>query len=218
MGDGASLIVGASVLGFLALVLLMAVVATIGPRIRAIFTPALRTAFLRILLGGVWAAAASLRFLPGGYPLLGYYYLEMVNDGQPGWMASWLSFWTGVVGAAPAFWWYGTTAVEIVIATCLLTGLLRRPLYLLGVGFSLFLWSVPGGLGGPYGPGTVDLGPGIINALLFIALLHLESTTGSPRLALDGLVGRYRPSWRRWVEPGGGAPLTSPSSIGDAEA
>ena len=171
-----------------------------GGRFREIFSPSLRTTALRILFGSVWMADGLLRFLPGTYSQLSYWLVVMIEDGQPPWLMGWFSFWAGTIAGFPAFWWYGFGLMELTLGLCLFIGFLRRPAYLFGLALSLFLWTVPQGLGGPYGPGSTDMGTGILFAVIFIALLHLDSVSGPPRFTLDTVLGWRWPAWQRLVQ------------------
>ncbi len=189
----------------------LALVAAVGARLKSIFSPGVRTAVLRIVFGGIWMADALLRFLPGAYPQLSYWMVVMAGDGQPPWFSGWFSFWTGTVAGDPAFWWYGIGVIELSLACCLFIGFLRRPAYLLGLALSLFLWTVPQGFGGPYGPGSTDMGTGILYAVVFLALLHLDSVSGPPRLAFDAVVGRRWLAWSWLVQAKASAPVGGPT-------
>ena len=189
-----------AVLLLLGVTVFASVVAAGEERFRAIFSPSVRTTALRILFGSIWMADGLLRFLPGTYSQLSYYLVVMIEDGQPPWLMGWFSFWTGIIQGSPAFWWYGFGVIELALGFCLFTGFLRRPVYLLGLALSLFLWTVPQGFGGPYGPGSTDMGTGILYAAIFLALLHLDSVSGPPRLTLDAAVGRRWPAWQRLVQ------------------
>jgi thiosulfate dehydrogenase (quinone) large subunit len=61
--------------------------------------------------------------------------------------------------------------------------------------FVCFLWSVPEGYGGPYGPGSSDIGTGILYAIVAFMLLIINATFGPSRYSLDFLIER---KWRWW--------------------
>lgn len=178
----------------------VALAVALGRRLRAIFPPSVRTTALRMLFGSIWMADGLLRFLPGTYSQLSYWLVVMVEDGQPPWLMGWLSAWASFIAGNPVFWWYGFGLMELAIGFCLFTGFLRRPVYLLGLALSIFLWTVPQGFGGPYGPGSTDMGTGILYAVVFLALLHLDSVSGPPRFTLDMVMGRRWPAWQRLVQ------------------
>ncbi len=188
------------VLLFVGLAGSLALAATVGRRLRGVLSPSVRTTALRVLFGAVWIADGLLRFVPGSYSQLSYWLVVMIEDGQPAWLMGWFSFWTGIIAGSPAFWWYGFGFMELAIGFCLFTGFLRRPVYLLGLALSIFLWTVPQGFGGPYGPGSTDMGTGILYAVVFLALLHLDSVSGPPRFTIDTTLGLRWPAWQRLVQ------------------
>lgn len=189
--------------------------ARLGPQLRAFFRPSVRTTVLRMVFGSIWMVDGLLRFLPGTYSQLSYWTVVMIEDSQPPWLMGWFSFWTGVIGGNTAFWWYGFGLMEFALGYCLLTGFLRRPAYLLGLAISIFLWTVPQGFGGPYGPGSTDMGTGILYAVVFLALLHLDSVSEPQRFTLDALVGRRWPAWQRLVQARASAgPAAAPRESG----
>ncbi len=177
----------------------IALVAGFEKELKTIFSPSGRTGFLRILFGGVWLVDGLLRFQAGASPQLSYWMVVMAGQGQPAWLSGWYAYWTGFIGGAPTFWWYGVGSIELVIAVCLIAGFLRKPVYLVGLCLSLFLWTVPEGFGGPYAPGSTDMGAGILYAVVFLALLHLDSVSSPPRFALDTVIARRWPTRRRHV-------------------
>ncbi|TMI31469.1 hypothetical protein E6H29_04480 [Candidatus Bathyarchaeota archaeon] len=86
------------------------------------------------------------------------------------------------------------------MAFCLITGFLRKLAYTAGFFLSLLIWSVPEGFGGPYGPGSTDIGTGVIYAFVFVFLLLTNATYGTSRFSLDQLIEKRWPSWRRVAE------------------
>ncbi len=189
-----------AVLLFVGVTVGVALAAAVGGRLRTILTPSVRTTVLRILFGAVWIADGLLRFVPGTYAQLSYWQVVMIEDGQPPWLLGWLTFWAGIIAGTPALWWYGFGLIELALGFCLFTGFLRRPIYLVGLAVSILLWTVPQAFGGPYGPGSTDMGTGILYAVIFLALLHLDSISGPPRFTLDTTVGRQWPAWQRLVQ------------------
>jgi nitrite reductase (NO-forming) len=64
----------------------------------------------------------------------------------------------------------------------------------------LIIWSVPEGFGGPYGPGSTDIGTGIVYALASILFLVAMAAFGPSSLSLDSAIERKWPSWKRLAE------------------
>jgi uncharacterized membrane protein YphA (DoxX/SURF4 family) len=112
-----------------------------------------------------------------------------------------------------------TGLIETGLAACLLLGLGRRAGYLGGAGYTLLIWAVGEGFGGPYTSGTTDVGTGIVYALLFITLLAFPPARRE-RLSLDKVLVPRWPWWRFAAEPHAvdrvrGAPLVEPVVVGE---
>ncbi|PSN88978.1 hypothetical protein B9Q00_03185 [Candidatus Marsarchaeota G1 archaeon OSP_C] len=58
----------------------------------------------------------------------------------------------------PTFFVYLVGTLKVVLAISLILGLARKLAYIGGMAFSLLIWSVPEGFGGPYGPSSTDIG------------------------------------------------------------
>lgn len=154
---------------------------------------------LRVAFGVIWLIDGLLKFAPGlvdAFP-------GMVADagaGQPAWLAGWFSFWAQAAQGNAALLVYTTGVLETALGLGLILGLLRKVAYGGGFLLSLFIWAVPEGFGGPYGPGSTDLGTGIVYAIVFLFLVLVNATYGPSRYSVDYLVERRWPSWRRFAE------------------
>ncbi len=154
---------------------------------------------MRVIFGIVWGIDGALKFAPGfvdAFP-------GMVSDavsGQPSWLAGWFSFWASVTSSNPAFFVYSTGALELILAFCLVLGLLRKLAYTAGFFLSLLIWSVPEGFGGPYGPGSTDIGTGMVYAIAFMMLLVINATYGPSKYSLDIVIERRWPNWKKMAE------------------
>ncbi len=167
---------------------------------------ALKTA-MRIVFGIVWLIDGLLKFQPGVSDSLA----GMISDaglGQPAWLQPWFSFWSQTVSANPAFFTASIGLLEVLLALALILGFLRKIAYTGGFFLSLIIWSVPEGFGGPYGPGSTDIGTGIIYAFVFLFLMILNATYGPSLWSLDAAIERRWPSWRRIAEFRGGTGAT----------
>ncbi len=159
---------------------------------------ALKTA-MRVVFGLVWLIDGLLKFQPGVSDSLA----GMISDaghGQPAWLQPWFSFWSQTVSANPAFFATSIGLVEVALALALILGLFRKIAYTGGFFLSLVIWSVPEGFGGPYGPGSTDIGTGIIYAFVFLLLMILNATFGPSRWSLDAAIEARWPGWRRIAE------------------
>lgn len=158
-------------------------------------SPGGRVACLRVLVGAILAVDASLQFLPGAPPQLAYLLVVGAGQEHPS-LSWWFSYWAGVIAQDPGFWWYGTGVLMAFLAACLILGVARRLAYVVGFFFSLLLWAVPNGFGGPYAAPNTDIGAGLLYAVLFLVLLQIDSVSGPARLAADAALERRWPRWR----------------------
>ncbi|MCI4364487.1 MAG: DoxX family protein [Thermoplasmata archaeon] len=139
----------------------------------------------------------SLKFAPG---FVDAFSGKVSGAGQPAWLQGWFAFWSTQVNGNPAFWVYLTGSLELALGLALVFGFMRKAAYAGGALLSLFIWAVPEGFGGPYGPGSTDIGTGAMYALLFLALILINATYGPSRWSLDYLIERRFPAWARIAE------------------
>ena len=157
---------------------------------------------VRLLFGLAWAIDAVLKWLPG----YRHSFLAQLNgaaSGQPAFLHGWFHFWIGLQSHAPAVFADLTGLGETTLALVLLFGVARRAGYTFGIIYSLLVWSVGEGFGGPYVSGSTDIGAGIIYALLFGALLAFALPAHRERLSLDRLLERRWGWWKQIAEPHG---------------
>jgi len=150
---------------------------------------------MRIVFGFVWLVDGYLKFQPGmsqAFPQM----IVAAGQGQPAWLHPWFSFWASVVGANPAPWTYLIGAGEVLLGLAVMLGVMRKTAYLVGILLSLLIWSVPEGFGGPYGPGSTDIGTGVIYAFVFIFLLIVNAAFGPSHYSLDWFIEKKLPAWR----------------------
>jgi uncharacterized membrane protein YphA (DoxX/SURF4 family) len=150
-------------------------------------------AYLRIAFGVIWAVDAALKWQPAFQANFSQI-VASVAQGQPGFLNWWFSIWQVIVtGRAPIFAVL-TAATETYLAFALIAGFARKFTYAIGIAYSLFVWSVAEGFGGPYVPGTsTDVGAAIIYSLVFWALFLVDAG----RLSVDRLIAARVPAWRR---------------------
>jgi thiosulfate dehydrogenase (quinone) large subunit len=173
---------------------------------------------VRVLFGLIFGVDAVLKWLPGYRKT----YLGTVKSAaasQPAWLHGWFHFWINVQARSPMLFATFTGLAETGLALVLILGVARRAGYALGVVYSLLVWGVAEGFGGPYASGSTDVGTGIVYALLFVTLLTFAPPARRERLSLDRiLVTRWR-GWRVLAEPHAvdrvsGAPLIEPVAVG----
>lgn len=153
--------------------------------------------FIRIILGIVWLIDGYLKFQPGfvdSFPNL------IKTAGQPGWLQPWFTFWYNVTVGNAAPFVYGIGTLEILLGIVLILGFLRKIAYIGGLLLSLLIWAVPEGFGGPYGPGSTDIGTGIVYSFIFLSLIIINSISGPSKYSLDYIIERKVPVWKRFAE------------------
>jgi nitrite reductase (NO-forming) len=176
-------------------------------------------AIVRLLFGAIFGIDAALKWLPG-YRSTYLSQLKSVAHGQPAWLHGWFQFWIHLQSAAPGWFATLTGLTETALAACLLLGLGRRAGYLAGAVYTLLIWAVGEGFGGPYMPGSTDVGTGVVYALLFITLLAFAPPARREQLSLDKVLVARWPWWRFAAEPHTvdrvrGAPLVEPVVVGE---
>ncbi len=157
--------------------------------------------FIRIFLGIVWLIDGYLKFSPGlvdSFPDL----VRRAGDGQPIWLQPWFNFWSSVTTGNAALFVYTTGVLEVALGVALVLGFMRKIAYLGGIIFSLFIWAIPEGFGGPYGPSSTDIGTGIIYSFVFLSLVIINTISGPSKYSLDFLIERKYHFWKRLAEFG----------------
>jgi thiosulfate dehydrogenase [quinone] large subunit len=177
---------------------------------------------VRVLFGVVFGVDAVLKWLPG-YRKTYLSALKSAAASQPTWLHGWFHFWITLQSKSPMLFATITGLAESGLALVLILGVARRAGYLLGVVYSLLVWGVAEGFGGPYASGSTDVGTGIVYALLFITLLTFAPPARRERLSLDRLLVARWPSWRVLAEPHAvdrvsGAPQIEPIAVGTQQS
>jgi len=156
----------------------------------------LKTLF-RMLFGAIWVIDGSLKFQAG---FVNAFSGEVSGSGQPAWLQGWFSFWATQVNGNTAFWVYLVGSLELALGLALLSGFMRKITYVGGALLSLFIWAVPEGFGGPYGPSSTDIGTGAMYALLFVSLMLINATFGPSKWSLDYWIEKRFPRWAAIAE------------------
>ena len=155
--------------------------------------------FMRSVFGIVWLIDGMLKFQPG----MSDTFVSMITSagqGQPMWITPWFNFWAGIVAQNPAFWVYLIGVGETLLGLALIFGFMRKVTYISGAALSLFIWAIPEGFGGPYGPGSTDIGTGIIYCFMFVSLMLVNATYGTSRYSLDGVIEKRISWWKKVSE------------------
>ena len=156
---------------------------------------------LRITFGTIWLIDAVLKWLPGFRSV----YMGMISgagQGQPGWLKPFFSFWTNLQSPHPGFYAYLVAVLETLVALALLFGFARKVSYITCAVFSLVIWGVAEGFGGPYASGATDIGTSIIYALVFMCLLTLAAYTGPDTYSIDHYLEKKISWWWKIAEVG----------------
>ena len=157
------------------------------------------TAAVRGLFGVIWMIDGAMKYLfLAPADVVGM--VKQAAQGQPAWLMPWFDFWNGAVAANPSLFLWGTGLLELTVGVCLIAGFLRKSVYLGSIGLALMIWSVVEGFGGPYGPGSTDIGSAVLYAVLGFALVAVEAATGPNPLSLDAWLERRLDSWHRLAE------------------
>lgn len=124
---------------------------------------------VRIAFGIVWAADAWLKWQPA---FLNHVTSQLagVLAGQPAPVKSWISFWVRIVSINPHAFATVEAIMETALAVALLLGAFTQLAAVCGALLSLYIWSTAEGFGGPYGPGSVQIGPSVVYVLVWAAL------------------------------------------------
>jgi uncharacterized membrane protein YphA (DoxX/SURF4 family) len=154
---------------------------------------------IRIILGVVWLIDGSLKFQPGFVDAFSNM-IQSVGNGQPAWLQPWFNFWSNATATNPALFVYSTGVLELLLGIALVLGFMRKITYICGLILSLFIWAIPEGFGGTYGPGATDIGTGIIYAFVFLSLLVINAAFGPSKYSLDNLIERRWPYWQKLAE------------------
>jgi thiosulfate dehydrogenase [quinone] large subunit len=154
-----------------------------------------RLAVLRIAFGLVWAIDAGFKFEPAFYRGI-LTKIESADSGEPRWLNPWFHTWYHIIGSNPQFFAIIIIAVETFLALALIFGVARRATYIGGAVFSLLVWAIGEGFGGPYVSGSTDIGAGIIYVFVFL-MLYATDISKVPAYSaqpwLKKLYTRYSP-------------------------
>jgi len=130
---------------------------------------------LRILFGFVWLIDAFFKGQPGfraGFAAS----IQGVQSGQPGFIRTWIGVWASLATHTGQLLPDIIAITETALALALILGIVRRPVYVVGAVYALFVWAVGEGFGGPYVLGTTtDVGTGIIYAFVFASLFAMDT-------------------------------------------
>ncbi|MGO9644287.1 MAG: DoxX family protein [Candidatus Bathyarchaeia archaeon] len=156
-------------------------------------------ALLRIGFGFVWVIDGMMKFVY----MVPSDVVDMVQasgQGQPSWLGGWFNFWLGLVSANPSIIMYAVGVLELLLGFALILGFMRKIAYLAGIFLSLMIWSVDEGFGGPYGPGSTDIGAAVMYAFVFFALLIIDASYAPNKYSLDAIIETRKEWWSKLAE------------------
>ncbi len=157
-------------------------------------------ALLRIAFGVIWLINAIFKWQPEFRTT----FLDQATgaaQGQPDWLSGWFTFWTHILSLNPEGFAIVIAIIETLVALALIFGFARRSTYLLAAVFSLMIWAIPEGFGGPYTPGSTDVGAGIIYAVVFLSLYGLDRLASTSRWTLDNYITKKLTWWAVIANP-----------------
>ncbi len=127
-------------------------------------------AILRILFGVVWAIDASFKWQSAFVNAFAGY-LAGALKGQPPAAHAWIEFWLGIIRVNPTLFARLIAVCETSLAIALILGILTNLACAGGAVLSFMIWSTAEGFGGPYHPGSTDIGTSIVYIFVFAAIL-----------------------------------------------
>jgi thiosulfate dehydrogenase (quinone) large subunit len=129
---------------------------------------------LRVLFGTVWLVDAFFKWQPGFRSSFAAMIQGMVSS-QPGVVKPWFQFWALIATHTGHLLPDLTAVTETAIGIALILGIARRPVFVIGALYALFVWAVGEGFGGPYALGiSTDVGAAPIYAFVFACLFVLD--------------------------------------------
>lgn len=160
-------------------------------------------AFARIIFGIVWVVAAWLKWQPKFINSFSDT-VTGAKDGQSAPIQAWISFWGNLINANPHLFAILAASIETALAVFLIFGILTNLTCVVGFFYSLGIWSVAEGFGGPYKPGeSTDVGTALPYAIIFIVLLAIAAGRYysvdqwlTPKLGRLGILAAG-PTWNR---------------------
>lgn len=129
-----------------------------------------------IAFGAVLAINASLKLVSGtASNVAGNQLMQIL--GEPKFLIPFFLFWDKLILPNIHLFLYIYAFSELAIALLLIFGLFRKWVYIAGIVYSLFSWSVIQGFGGPFFAGVTDLAAGPLYILIFIIFIFYNSNS-----------------------------------------
>ncbi|MCL4362466.1 MAG: DoxX family membrane protein [Candidatus Parvarchaeota archaeon] len=129
-----------------------------------------------IAFGAIFAINASLKLVSGtASNIAGNQLMQIL--GEPKFLIPFFLFWDKLILPNIHLFLYMYAFSELAIALLLIFGLFRKGVYIAGIAYSLFSWSVIQGFGGPFFAGVTDLAAGPLYVLIFIMFMFYNSNS-----------------------------------------
>lgn len=157
-------------------------------------------AIFRITFGVIWLIDAFFKWLPSfrnGFQDQ----ITSAAQGQPTWLNPWFNFWNSLLGHNPHMFAVLVAIAETLIALALIFGIARRATYIIAIVFTLMIWGVAEGFGGPYSSASTDIGTAIIYTVVFFSLYGLERLATPPKYAIDNYLTKRISWWNKIANP-----------------
>ncbi len=148
----------------------------------------------------MWAIDAAFKWQPA----FRQGFIDQIKSaaaGQPSWLGGWFSFWVQLFSHNQSLFAWSVTIIELLIAIALIFGIARKSTYLAAAVFSLFIWAIPEGFGGPCNATSTDIGTGIIYTVVFFALYGLDRLAMKSTYLLDGKLAKHIAWWSIIANP-----------------
>ena len=149
---------------------------------------------VRIAFGIALAIDAGLKWSSGFFRHFSQY-LSDAAEGQPEHIKDWIALWVHIVHANPSLFASAVAIAETLIAIGLILGVFSTLVNVAGALLMFLIWSTAEGFGGPYMPGSTDIGAAIIYILVFAGLFF---TRAGLYIGLDCILARRLGRWR-WL-------------------
>jgi len=130
---------------------------------------------LRITFGLVWAVAAWLKWQPGFISSFEDT-IKQATTGQPPLVQSWIGLWVSLVHINPILFASIVAIIETALAICFIFGIFTNAAAVVGAIYSIIIWSIAEGFGGPYVLGqNTDIGTAFPYMIVCLLLLLVSS-------------------------------------------
>ena len=150
----------------------------------------------RLILGLIFISDSMLKLIPDS----AYLIKENVLTGAYGtwsFVYPWVAFWANFTANNINFFVFFAIIVEFLIGLFLILGLFKKFLYIAGAVYSIAIWLTISQFGGPYIPGTLDIGATPFYFLLFLLLIFTDRNFNTYDKSLDKIIKKKHKIWQK---------------------